>query len=86
VLATTSQMPTNGVRDLCLVSSTTPSRGALCPMRARGPDRNRRLVANLHVNRSARQRAPAPSQGGRPFESGRGYTEDQHNTAAYLED
>ena len=38
--------------------------GALCPMRARGPDRSRRQVANPQVSNVMRRRAPAPSQGG----------------------
>ena len=60
---------------------------ALCPMRARGPDRNRRQVANLHVSGATRQRAPAPSQGGSAGSNPVGATiHHQPNTAADLDE
>ena len=52
------------VRGSCLLSSITRSRGALCPMRARALAGDRELAVKLQVSRPARQRAPAPSQGG----------------------
>jgi hypothetical protein len=53
-----------GVRGSCLLSFTTPCRGALCPMRARGLDGGHRLAAKLQVSRPTRQPVPDPSQGG----------------------
>jgi hypothetical protein len=45
-----------------LLSIHPSNSGALCPMRARGPDKNRRQAAKLHVSRATRRRAPGPSQ------------------------
>ena len=59
--------------------------GALCPMRDRDPDRDRRQVAKLQISPSGRQLAPAPSQGGSAGSNPVGATtEHQHNTAADL--
>jgi hypothetical protein len=66
-----------------LLSIHLPNSGALCPMRARGPDKNRRQAAKLQVSRATRQRAPAPSQGGSAGSNPVGATNHhQHNTAA----
>ena len=56
--------------------------GALCPMRARGPDRDRWQVAKLQVSRPTRQPGNEPSQGGSAGSNPVGATtEDQYNTA-----
>jgi len=57
--------------------------GALCPMRARDPDRDRRQVAKLQVSGPACQQGYDPSQGGSAGSNPVGATtEDQYNTAA----